>query len=180
MFILRGIEWDKSFYGDSIVKTSTSNFVSRGKEYICGIMYTKSQVSEPECCWWCKKDLEKDKIFALPIKEVFPKKDVLPLAQEEGYFCGRSCAKAYALENISRNKEKYSKALSLLEAQHRKNGGKKDIVKSPHWKFLNIFSGPLTREQYEDEMGCVDYDENPSYKSKERNPTSCYFKEVVN
>ena len=174
MFILHGIDWEKSF-GNSVTKTDTNNFTNRGKEHHSGILYIKTQTGTPEFCWWCKATLDVSHTFSLPLRKVFLKNKP---PQSEGYFCRRECAKAYAVENHIRNREGYSKAIALLEEEYRAEGGKGSIKKAPHWKFLDIFSGPMSREQFDKETGKIEYEHNPSIKPREQNPTSCYFKEV--
>ena len=94
-------------------------------------------------CWWCKHGFE-SKSLGMPTCYM-NKKFML-----EGNFCSFNCMLSYS---IDLKDNEHWKRKSLIKYFYYKTFGEyKTIYPAPHWKSLIDFGGPLTIDNFRDEL----------------------------
>ena len=149
--MLKNVIWSET---DLIPKTFVSFLTREKKEMIDNCVYVET-TGKATKCWWCRLPLSK--LVRLPIK-LLPRGDYI----YEGSFCSHSCAKAFALDNIPKNRPRYGKALALLNHVHRVQNNDQWLMPSPHWTLLQDYEGPLSNIQYKCDINHIGYELTPS------------------
>lgn len=94
-------------------------------------------------CWWCKNHF---KSHPLGLPKCYSNEKFLL----EGNFCSFNCMLSYSID-IGDNE--HWKRKSLINYFYYKTYGKyKNILPAPHWKSLEDFGGPLTIEQFRNDL----------------------------
>jgi len=182
-FILRGVEWLTSF----IPKTETATHSAlEGRECVANNIYIKIGESfrseSAKKCYWCRLLLPQNdegvyQVKKLPLKELSKRNTFLA----QGQFCSRECIKAFCIDNHLKQPDVYSKALAVLETQHRRETGSNEPLKSaPPWQFLDEYGGKWTEEQYRtNAMLGYTYTKNTSQHTNKlvEIPVSAYYRE---
>jgi hypothetical protein len=120
--------------------------------------YEKEKQAKPsiiECCndsncWWDKMP------FTTPAIEM-PESYYNGIFSCTGKFCSWECMMAY---NIDINDENISKRTSLIYYMYKLTYNKDLIIKpAPYWKILDVFGGPISIENYRENLttNMVDY-----------------------
>jgi hypothetical protein len=156
-FILRGVEWLTSF----IPKTETTAHSGlEGRECVANNIYIKAgecswlDNATEKRCYWCRLVLPQNdqgvyQMRKLPLKELSKQNTFLA----QGQFCCRECIKAFCIDNYLKQPDLYSKALAIVEMQHRKDTGSDEPLKeAPPWQFLEEYGGKWSSEQYQTNM----------------------------
>jgi hypothetical protein len=94
-------------------------------------------------CWWCKNHF---KCPSLGLPKCYSNDNFLL----EGNFCSFNCMLSYSID-IKDNE--HWKRKSLINYFYYKTYGKyRNIIPAPHWKSLDDFGGPLTIEEFRNEL----------------------------
>lgn len=126
-------------------------------------------------CWWCKYDFSNSPI-GIPIR-YHTDTDVF---DTEGIFCSFSCCKAFMLDNP--HYKKYLTLLYLLNLKLRGvNVNTRDTVtikKSPHWKLLEKWGGPLSITEFRNSIVDSQYYATPNIKCADMRITGSYYEKI--
>lgn len=151
-------------------------------------------------CWWCRTGFTSIPIgcpikynknnpgtldaerFAQHIKQMNLVTDgTCDFFETEGLFCSYSCAKSYALEELSKGKMRFKKSLTLLSLLRSKSEGpeavSEPISSAPSWKMINEWGGPLSIKEFRDSPGRVEYVETVNVRRPMMYSTSQYLQE---
>lgn len=113
--------------------------------------YEKEKQGKPsiiECsnesnCWWDKLP------FTTPAIEM-PESYYNGIFNCTGKYCSWECMMAY---NIDINDENISKRTSLIYRMYKKTYNKEIVIKpAPSWKILDVFGGPISIENYRENL----------------------------
>lgn len=200
-FVLRGAEWPSSSKQcetmepssvTQITKTEISSLGTEGRECILGNVYIKApdlflgrdnhNPKGPSAssvrlqrCHWCRLPISEK--FKLPLKELAKVNTFI----SQGQFCDKRCAKAFCIDNLPKDPELYSKALSTLELLHRRETDSCDPIReAPPWCFLAEYGGPWTAQQYREnsELGYTYFKNMSQHIPRPMNiPVSSYYRE---
>ena len=135
-------------------------------------------LSTDKACWWCGYTFDSCPI-GLPLKyhenngkvnDMYNFLKSRNLSTEEndyfeteGIYCSFPCCKADIIDKQFNSR--YKNSLTLLTLLYKKLfGDVVDIPKAPSWKLLEMWSGPLTIQQFRKNFGRYIYYETPNIK----------------
>ncbi|AMQ10790.1 putative zinc finger/DNA-binding protein [Brazilian marseillevirus] len=98
--------------------------------------------------------------------------------ETEGNFCSFGCCKAYMLDEMPKNPERYRKSPGLLVILHLKlEGVLSGILAAPSWKVLKKWGGKLSIEEFRSNPNLKRYEISPNTKRPYMYCTGRYVEE---
>jgi hypothetical protein len=128
------------------------------------LLSSSSQSSSSSSCFWCKHPLQE----RIPLQCPLSFDANIEKFNGEGVFCSFNCTKAYIQEERLKERVKYMNSISLLHYLYHLLCPDVPIQKivihpSPDWRFLKMFGGKMTIEEFRNSFKSVSYTDTRAY-----------------